>query len=124
MREQEVQLNQLEQRIIREWLDKDREAVNAILADDWTVIVSRGRVISKAEVMDVVFASGTSKIEAGTIDEVKVRTFGDFAVVTGRTVAVGSYQGNSFSVTLRFTDVFIKRGANWQAVASQGTLIA
>ena len=124
MTEPEDQLNQLEQRLIRAWLDNDRETVNAILADDWTVIDPRGRVLTKAQVMDEGFESGTRKIEAGTIDEVKVRTFGDFAVVTGRTAAAGSYQGTNFSVTLRFTDVFVKRGANWQAVASQGTLIA
>jgi ketosteroid isomerase-like protein len=72
--EQEDQLNQLERRLIRAWLDK-------------------------------------------------VRTFGDFAVVTGRTSAAGIHHGSSFSVTLRFTDVFVKRGADWQAAASQGTLI-
>src|SRR5262245_14727398 len=124
MTEQEDQLNQLEQRLIRAWLDNDRETATAILADDWTVIDPRGRVLTKAQVMDEGFESGTRKIEAGTIDEVKVRTFGDVAVVTGRTTAAGTYQGNSFAVTRRFTDVVVKRGADWQAVASQGTLIA
>lgn len=38
MTEQSDQLNQLEQRLIRAWLDNDRETINAILADDWTVI--------------------------------------------------------------------------------------
>jgi ketosteroid isomerase-like protein len=124
MTEQEDHLYQLEQRIIRAWLDNDRETINAILADDWTVIDPSGRVLTKAQVMEEAFESGTRKIESGTIDEVKVRTFGEFAVVTGRTTAAGNYQGNSFSVTLRFTDVCVKRGADWQVVASQGTLIA
>jgi len=53
MTEQEDQLNQLEQRIIRAWLDNDRETVNAILADDWTVIDPSGRVLTKAQVMVV-----------------------------------------------------------------------
>jgi len=71
-----------------------------------------------------IYDSRTRKIEAGTIDEVKVRTFGDFAVVTGKTTAAGSYRGTSLSVTLRFTDVCVKRGSDWQVVASQATLIA
>jgi ketosteroid isomerase-like protein len=124
MTEQEVQLNQLEQRIIRAWLENDRETIDAVLADDWTVIDPSGRVLTKAQIMEEAFESGARKIEAGSIDEVKVRTFGDFAVVTGRTTAAGSYLGISFSVTLRFTDVCEKRGADWQVVASQGTLIA
>ena len=124
MTEQEDQLNQLEQRLIRAWLDNDRETVNAILADDSTVIDPSGRVLTKAQVMEEAFESRTRKIEAGTIDEVKVRTFGDFAVVTGKTTAAGSYRGTSLSVTLRFTDVCVKRGSDWQVVASQATLIA
>ena len=82
-----------------------------------------GRVLTKAQVIEEGFESGVRKIESGTIDEVKVRLFGDVAVVTGRTLAVGSYQGNSFSVRLRFTDVCVKRGDGWQVVASQGTLL-
>lgn len=124
MTEQEDQLNQLEQRIIRAWLDNDRETISAILADDWTVIDPSGRVLTKAQVMEEAFESGIRKMETGTIDEVKVRTFGDVAVVTGRTAAAGTYQGTNFSVTLRFTDVCVKPGSDWQVVASQGTLIS
>lgn len=112
MTEQENRLYQLEQRIIRAWVENDRDTINAILADDWTVIDPSGRVLTKTQVMEEAFESGIRKLETGTIDEVKVRTFGDFAVVTGRTTAAGSYQKISFSVTLRFTDVCVKRGAD------------
>ncbi|HEX8474639.1 MAG TPA: nuclear transport factor 2 family protein [Pyrinomonadaceae bacterium] len=118
-----TQLNKLEQRLVKAWLENDWQTIDAILADDWSVIDPGGQILTKAQVMEEA-KSGHRKIEAGTIDEVKVRSFGDVAVVTGRTAAAGSYQGNSFSVRLRFTDVCIKRGNNWQVVASQGTLIA
>lgn len=118
-----AQLNELEQRLVRAWLESDRDAVDAILADDWAVIDPGGRIINKAQVMEE-FKTGERRLEAGTIDEVKVRLFGDVAVVTGKTVAEGSYQGNSFSVKLRFTDVCVRRGDDWQVVASQGTLTA
>lgn len=117
------QLNELEQRLVRAWLDNDYEAVNSILDDDWTVIDPGGQIITKAQVLKE-FELGQRKLEAGAIDEVKVRLFGDVAVVTGRTSASGNYQGNYFSVKLRFTDVCVKRGDDWQVVASQGTLIA
>jgi ketosteroid isomerase-like protein len=118
------QLNELQQRLIRAWVEQDRETVNAILSDDWTVIDPTGRVLTKAQVMEEGFASGTRKIESGAIDDVRVRLFGETAVVTGRTIARGSYQGASVSVRLRFTDVCVKRGDGWQVVASQATLIA
>jgi ketosteroid isomerase-like protein len=117
------ELNELEQRLVKAWIDEDRETVNAILADDWSVIDPGGQVLNKAQVLKEGFESGVRKIESGTIDEVQVRLYGEVAVVTGRTNANGSYQGNSFSVWLRFTDVCVKRGDGWQVVASQGTLI-
>lgn len=116
------QLNELQQRLIRAWLDNDSDAVNAILDDDWSVIDPSGNVVKKAQVMEEL-KSGQRKIEAGKIDEVRVRDFGDFAVVTGRTFAAGSYYGTNFSVKLRFTDVCVKRGEDWQVVASHATLI-
>lgn len=118
------QLNELEQRLVRAWLENDRGTVESILDDGWSVIDPGGRVLTKAQVLEEGFETGVRKMESGAIDEVKVRAYGDVAVVTGRTTAAGSYQGNSFSVQLRFTDVCVKRGEGWQVVASQGTLIA
>lgn len=118
------ELNQLEQRLIKAWVEHDREAVDAILSDDWAVIDPTGRVLTKAQVLEEGFESGVRKVESGAIDDLKVRLFNDVAVVTGRTIATGSYQGTSVSVKLRFTDVCIKRGDDWQVVASQATLIA
>lgn len=43
------------------------------------------------------------------------------AVVRGRTVAAGRFNGEPFHVRIRFTDVFIKRGGRWQAVASHAS---
>jgi ketosteroid isomerase-like protein len=120
---EEAELNELEQRLVRAWLELDRAAINAILDDDWTVIDPTGRILDKAQVL-AEFDSGERKMESGTIDEVKVRTFGDVAVVTGRTTAAGNYQGESVSVQLRFTDVCVKQGGRWQVVASQATMIA
>jgi hypothetical protein len=121
----EEELAQIEQRLMRAWVDGDRALVERTLAFDWTTTDTTGRVLTKDQVMQEVFDSRDRRVEAATIDDVKVRLLGDgTAVVTGRTVAVGSYQGTRATVTLRFTDVFIKRDGRWQAVASQGTLIA
>ena len=118
-----LKLNEIQQRLIQAWVSQDRETINAILADDWSVTDPAGRVLSKSQVMSEL-DSGERKLESGKIDDVKVRLFGEVAVVTGRTTATGSYQGNTVSVTLRFTDVFVNRNGQWLAVASHATLIA
>jgi ketosteroid isomerase-like protein len=87
------------------------------------VIDLTGRVLTKAQVMQE-FGSGERRIESGSVDDLRVRAFGDFAIVSGRSVLSVSYKGRRASVVQRFTDVFAERGGRWQAVTSQGTQVA
>ena len=116
------ELIQIEHRIVKAWLEGDGKTVDSILASDWSVIDLTGHVLTKSQVMQEL-GSGERKIESGSVDDLNVRVFGDAAVVTGRSVLSGSYQGKSASVIQRFTDVFVKRDGRWQAVASQGTQV-
>lgn len=117
------ELTQIEHRLVKSWISGDRAAVDSILASDWSVIDLTGRVLTKAHVMRE-FGSGDRKIETGSVDDLTIRVFGDIAIVTGRSVLAGSYQGKRASVTQRFTDVFARRDDRWQAIASQGTQVA
>ncbi len=62
-----------------------------------------------------------SPIETLKVDDLSVRAFGDAAVVTGRTTVTTG--GADPTLTLRFTDVFVRRAGRWQVVASQATRI-
>jgi hypothetical protein len=117
------ELTQIEHQLVKLWVDGNRDAVDAILAHDWSVIDLTGRVLTKAQLMKE-FGSRDRRIESGSIDDIKVRVIDEIAVVTGRSVLTGSYQGKQASVVQRFTDVFAKREGRWQAVASQGTQVA
>lgn len=116
------QLSQIEQRLAKAAVDRDLETFNSILASDWTSIDLAGRVLSKSQVIQEL-ASRERQIEAAIIDDIRVRELGEVAIVTGRTTATGSYQGQRSAVVLRFTDVFAKRDGRWQVVASQGTQV-
>lgn len=113
----------IEKRLAAAWIDGDRSFIEQVLADDWSVTDLTGRVLTRAEVLEEAFGTKDRKIVSMQIDDVSVRSFGDWAIVTGRTQATGEYQGNVVEVMLRFTDVFANRNGNWQAVASQATLI-
>lgn len=117
-------LRGVENRLASAWVEGDCSTIEQILADDWSVVDLTGRILSKAEVLEEVFGSKDRKIVSMKIDDLVVRSFGDCAIVTGRTRAAGEYQGAIAEVTLRFTDVFAYRDGNWQAVASQATLIS
>jgi ketosteroid isomerase-like protein len=116
-------LRGIEERLAKAWVEGDRAFIEQVLADDWSVIDLTGRVLSKAEVLEEVFSTKDRQVSSMQIDDVNVRSFGEWAIVTGRTRATGEYQGEAVEVTLRFTDVFAYRNGNWQAVASQATLI-
>ena len=93
-----------------------------VLADDWSVIDPAGRVLTKEQVLRESF-SGERDLAPSKIDDIKVRDFGDFAILTGRTRVVGKISGADVDVTLRFTDVFRRAEDIWQCIASQGTMI-
>ena len=116
-------LRDIEERLASAWVVGDRTFVEQILADDWSVTDLTGRVLTRAEVLKEAFGSKDRKIVSMQIDDISVRCFGDWAIVTGRTQAAGEYQGEVAEVMLRFTDVFANRNGNWQAVVSQATLI-
>jgi hypothetical protein len=102
----------------------DKLFIERILADDWSVTDLTGRVLSKTEVLEEVFGSEDRRVVSMRIDDLSVRSFGDWAIVTGRTRAAGEYRGEVVEVSLRFTDVFARRNRTWQVVASQATLIS
>jgi ketosteroid isomerase-like protein len=115
-------LSEIEQRLARAWVSRDRATIDAILAPEWSVTDASGRVLTKHQVLAESFDNADRRVDAMTIDDVRVRVFGDAAVVTGRTRATGSYRGSSATVVLRFTDTFVRRDGRWQAVASHGSL--
>jgi ketosteroid isomerase-like protein len=109
----------------RDWTDavlkKDTAVLGKILADDWIGLGPSGTTTKAQLLADV--KSGENKIESQTLGEMKVRVFGDVAIVTGSDDEKSSYKGKDTSGHYVWTDVFVKRKGQWQAVASQGTLI-
>lgn len=118
-----TELTRIEEELAAAWVNGDQEFIERILSDDWSVIDPTGRVLTKAEVLQEAF-TGERTVTEGKIDEVNVRDFGDWAIVTGRTRMSGSYQGEEMTVVLRFTDVFVRTSGEWKCIASQGTFIA
>jgi len=109
----------------RDWtaaaLNKDAAALDKILADDWVGQNPAGTATKTEALADL--RSGDNKIESETMGDMKVRVFGDTAVVTGSDDEKSSYKGKDTSGHYTWTDVFVKRHGRWQAAASQGTVV-
>jgi hypothetical protein len=66
---------------------------------------------------------GDFHITSITSSDVKIRIFGDAAIVAGTDDEKGSYNGRDTSERCRWMDVFINRKGKWQVVASEETLV-
>ena len=119
----EQTLMQLEQEWNQALLAKDYKTVDKIMADDWTGIDFRGMAVTKAETLDEL-KSGESGNQSVELGEMKVKVFGNTAVVIGSDTEKSVYHGKDSSGRYAWTDVFVKRAGRWQAVASQSTKIA
>ena len=63
------------------------------------------------------------RLESGKSDDVKVRVYGNTAVMTGRFTAKGKFRDKSIDIRERYTAVWVKREGRWRLVAEQGNLI-
>ena len=113
-------------------LEKDRAAaavkadtafLEKYTADDYTFINRRGQLADRTQTMSSL-KSGDIKLTANDVSDLKVRVYGNTAVVTGRTDIKGTMGGKDATGPVMFTRVYVKKDGRWQAVAFQQTPIA
>jgi ketosteroid isomerase-like protein len=122
--------NSVEQTLIQiehEWsqadIQRDAAALNRILAEDWMGIDFEGTVLNKAQALKGI-SSNSGSLESTVLRDMKVRVYGNTAVVTGTDTEKGEYHGKDSSGKYLWTDVFVRRNDRWQAVSSQSTKMA
>jgi hypothetical protein len=116
----ESEIRQLENRRIQAMLKVDTEELSQLLADDLTYTHSSGQVDSKSQLIESL-KSGERKYRMIEPQDVKVRIYGDAAVVTGRAKLKTVSKGQESSFQVQFTDVYAKKKGHWQMVAWQSS---
>jgi len=99
---------------------KDAAALNRILAEDWIGIDFEGTVLTKPQALKGI-SSDAASLESTVLRDMKVRVYGNTAIVTGTDTEKGEYHGKDSSGKYLWTDVFVLRKGRWQAVSSQST---
>src|SRR4030043_1747618 len=102
---------------------KDIAFFDPILAEDFTYTDSEGNIETKAQYI-ASKKSGESVVTSAVNDEIKVRFYGDSAVVTGRWTGKETIKGKDVSGQSRWTETFIKRDGRWMCVATHNSKIA
>jgi hypothetical protein len=116
----EQKLMQMERDYAVAIVKKDTATLDKIFADDYVNIGADGMSETKAEGMAAV-KSGSLATQSIELGPMKVRVFGNSAVVTGSDTEKSSYEGKDTSGKYAWTDVWVMRKGQWQAVASQAT---
>ena len=114
-------LLELEGKMAEAWVRRDTQTLEQILADDYTLAGAGDAVIGKdeylAEIVNPEFGT-TSAI----VDDLRIRLYGDAAVVTGRATYRGwSKKRGSYVRRFGFTDTFIRRVNIWKCVATHAS---
>jgi ketosteroid isomerase-like protein len=104
------------------WLKGDLAAMERMLADDFVEIDPAGKVNKKAEHIEQ-FKSGKLKFQSLVLSNMRVRFYGDVAVVNGNAEDKATLDGKDISGKYSFTDVLVRHRGEWKAVSTQATQI-
>ncbi|HEX8248377.1 MAG TPA: nuclear transport factor 2 family protein [Pyrinomonadaceae bacterium] len=108
----------------RAWLDayeqNDAKAMEAIVADDFTITFTNGSMQTKPQIMNMIKAprSAASPPPKFYTEEVQARVYGETVVLIGRVTSEWQQSGQTMKEQNRYTDTYVKRGGRWQVVAS------
>jgi len=114
----EQQLKQMEDDWQKATRTKDATLLKRIIAEDWVATNEMGKALNREQYISQT-TSNTDVIQSNENFDMQVRVYGNTAVVTGGLTEKGTRSGTAYTDTYRWTDVFVKRGGQWQAVVSQ-----
>jgi len=114
-------------RVAHDWdramVGNDADAIGRYMADDWAIVGSDGRVGDKAGFLALV-RSGALTHDVMTSEDLRVRVYGDTAVVVARGVSGGKFQGHAFREVERSSCVFVRQDGQWRCVLTHLSRIA
>ena len=107
------------ERAARAWMDaafrRDLDACARVLADEFTMVTNRGSHIDKAQWLHNM-GQRVGGDEPPRFLDVRVRVYGDAALMTSRTLLRATFDGKDWSGELYLTDVWVRRDGRWQLV--------
>jgi hypothetical protein len=101
------------------WIHKDMIKCSEIISDDFILSSARGRLTNKDEWLNAANSFITG--EEFKWLEIKIRQYGNTAVVNARTTQKASVGKEDWSGMFLLTDVWVLQNDKWQVVSRHGT---
>jgi len=118
----ETDLTQLVKDLNAAIVKPDIAFLEKVLDQDYSHYRPHGNVETRAQYIED-RKNGSVDFDSLVADEIKVRVYGDTAVVTYRSTAKGKDKDGVIDEQRRWTRVFVRHGGQWKLVHSQGTTI-
>ena len=99
-------------------VSKDYAVLDKVLADDLIYAHSNGNTDTKQAYIQSI-RDGKSNYASIEPQEQKVRVYGNTAVINGVCLIKMNNNNTPTDLKLRYTDVYVKKGGQWQMVAWQ-----
>jgi ketosteroid isomerase-like protein len=116
----EEELLKVEKGFVDAIAKNDLEAIERFVTDDWIIINADGGIIDRDRFLGVI-KSGALTHEMMESEGIRVRVYGDSAVVSALTRSKGKFMGQEFTTHERSTDVFVRRDGQCRCVLTQLT---
>ena len=104
-------------------LTNNLSLVDRLLADDYLGISANGTLETKADELSR-RRNGALKITQLELSDIKVRIYGDTAVVTSKADLVGKNGDRDISGRYRYTRVYSNRDGQWRIVSFEASKIS
>ena len=114
------ELTRLEQVWNDAHLRGDAAALEKIWAEDLFVTMPDMPVMNKEESL-AIWKAGKMKFDIYKTSDIRIKVYGNSAVVTGQLVRIRDAQSTKFEDDWRFTKVYVRRDGRWQVVAWHGS---
>lgn len=117
----EMQLSKIEHEWADAYVKRDPSFVKRLTTENFIFIGPDGVAMNKADYIKDI--TGETVFSAFAVGDLKIRTYGNVGVVTGKATITAKTKELDQSGEYAFTDVFVKQGGEWKAVSGQATLV-
>jgi len=88
--------------------------------DDWVIVGTEGTIVDRGTFLGWV-RSGSLRHTLMDFEDLRIRVYGEAAVVTCRGTSSGTWEGNPFSYYELATSTFVRAAPGWMCVLSMIT---
>jgi ketosteroid isomerase-like protein len=110
-------IRKLEEKWTESYKKRQINILSSLLAEDFVITVEDGNTYSKSGYITH-SADPSVQVDVAEISDLKVRIYGNTAVVTGAYHEKGKSNGKPYEYRDRLTDVWMKIASKWQVIAS------